>query len=95
MRDSDLQHLSTNGADVAAIQNLEDDRRLEQMLQKSFKIDFPERTIDDKKEDSIKDQKFLMKINNSIKLVDGHYQMGLPFRNQDVKLPHNRQHIYR
>ena len=91
VRDSDLQHLSTNRADVAAIQNLEEDRRLEQMLQKSFKIDFPERTIDDKKEDSIEDQKFLMKINNSIKLVDGHYQMGLPFRNQDVKLPHNRQ----
>ena len=43
-------------------------------------MDFPERIIDDKKEDFVEDRQFRLKVDKSMKFIDGHYQLGLPFR---------------
>ena len=39
---------------------------------------------------SVKNRKALKIIDTSIPIVDGHYQMGLPWRQKDPHLPFNR-----
>lgn len=43
-----------------------------------FKNDFPE-------------NKFLELVTNSIKQVEGHYQIALPLRNMDLSMPNNKR----
>ncbi len=45
----------------------------------------------DEKSNSREDEKFLAKIEKEITLVDGHYQLPLPFREDNVKMPNNRK----
>ena len=40
---------------------------------------------------SKEDEKFLIKVEREVILVDGHYQLPLPFRKDDVKMPNNRK----
>ena len=40
---------------------------------------------------SREDETFLAKIEKKIILVNGHYQLPLPFRNDNVELPNNRE----
>ena len=40
---------------------------------------------------SREDDKFLAKIEKEITLADGHYQLPLPFREDNVKMPNNRK----
>ena len=40
---------------------------------------------------SIEDEKFLAKIEREVILVNGHYQLPLPFRKDNVKMPNNRE----
>ncbi len=89
VRESDVKTLSINRIQLHAVEQLAGDRRLEQIYQKSLSIDFPERQIDDKKEDSVEDKQFRLKVDKSIQFIDGHYQLGFPFRD-DVKLPNNK-----
>ncbi|XP_041365661.1 uncharacterized protein LOC121380763 [Gigantopelta aegis] len=53
---------------------------------------FQKKRKDDKKEYCQKDKKFVQKVNKSIKLIDGHYEIDLPFRDENVKLPNNHDH---
>ena len=39
---------------------------------------------------SREDRKFLEKITTRIQHIDGHYQVPLPFRNDNVSMPNNR-----
>ena len=89
IRESDSSLLSTNRGQICVIEQLENDRRLEQMCQKTMNMDFPERTIDDKPEDSLEDKMFRAKVEKSLTLVEGHYQMALPLRD-GVNLPNNK-----
>jgi hypothetical protein len=52
-------------------------------------MDFPERFLDDKRENSIEDSYFLEQVNESVSFENGHYYIALPFRNKHVKLPNN------
>lgn len=52
-------------------------------------MDFPERLLDDKRENSIEDNYFLEQVNESVSFENGHYYIALPFRNKHVKLPNN------
>jgi hypothetical protein len=74
-----------NRAELAMVQQAEDNRRLEQIYQKSVNLYF----TDEKKEHSVEDQRFLVQMENSLQFVEGHYEMSLPFRNEDVMLPNN------
>ena len=52
-------------------------------------MEFPERISDDHKENSQEDHAFLQKVESSMKLVDGHHELCLPFRDDRVQLPDN------
>ncbi|XP_070567324.1 uncharacterized protein [Ptychodera flava] len=66
--------------------------KLDRLVRHSIDLDFPERMIDDKREHSQEDKKFIQKVNETIELVDGHYKMGLPFKTERVRLPDNQQY---
>jgi hypothetical protein len=87
-RRSSNSGLSVNRAHLSFIEQIEDDKRLERLFQQSMTIDFPERMIDDRREDSVEDKMFRLKVEQSISLVNGHYQLALPFRDS-VRLPNN------
>jgi len=65
-------------------------QQLSQIDKKSVNLDFPEKLNDEKKEYSVEDQRFLKKMESSVRLVNGHYEMHLPFRIDDIKLPNNK-----
>ncbi|XP_074653635.1 uncharacterized protein LOC141907794 [Tubulanus polymorphus] len=64
-------------------------KNLESRLVETFNFGFTERTIDDEKQWSQEDRAFMEKVGSQIKLVDGHYEISLPFR-ESIKLPCNR-----
>ncbi|XP_070549367.1 uncharacterized protein [Ptychodera flava] len=63
---------------------------VDQQLMDYFNREFSERTIDDKPEDSIEDQRFMKMMDTETEYHDGHYQVPLPFRKDNVMLPDNR-----
>ncbi|XP_061175604.1 uncharacterized protein LOC133184531 [Saccostrea echinata] len=65
------------------------DTKLEELVKASINLDFPEHMIAEKKEHSVEDKTFLSQVEKSIKQVNGHYSIGLPFRNNSVSLPNN------
>ncbi|XP_061191695.1 uncharacterized protein LOC133199905 [Saccostrea echinata] len=65
------------------------DTKLEELVKASINSDFPEHMIAEKKEHSVEDKTFLSQVEKSIKQVNGHYSIGLPFRNNSVSLPNN------
>ena len=78
---------SANLVDVAARRH-EEVKRLIMLVKDSINHDFPERTIDDKREWSENDRLFMKKVSSSFKMVEGHYQISLPFKADD-NLPDN------
>ena len=67
-----------------------DDKQLNILMQ-SFNYDFPERLIEDKRNNSIEDNVFMQQVESSIHFEDEHYYVSLPFRDKDIKLPNNSQ----
>ena len=67
------------------------DVSLEIMYRESLDLDFPERAADDKREWSWEDRRFMKMMDESCVLVDSHYQVDLPLRSPEVKLPCNRK----
>ena len=74
----------------AAITKLEEFDSLESLYRKSVQIDFCEREIEDKPENSQEDKRFIEKMEQSQKIVDGHYEFCLPFKNDSPLLPNNQ-----
>ena len=66
-----------------------DNSNLDRLLKHLINMDFPERIIEDKRENSLDDKKFLECMNRTIRFKDNHYSLDLPFRDPDVKLPNN------
>ena len=67
---------------------------IKQMLNKMYESDFTEaklgkKSLPDAEDISFEDKKFLKVMDKEAKLVDGHYQVPLPFRNVYVAFPHN------
>jgi hypothetical protein len=63
---------------------------LHQQLVNMFNHDFSERTVDDQPEKSVEDKQFLAAVSSTIKYNNGHYEIGLPLKNPDVKMPNNK-----
>ena len=85
--------LQVNQAEVTALKQFQEDQQMDHFMQKYFNMDFPERRIDDHREASVEDKRFMDKIKTSLQLKDGHYEIGLPFRNEPVQLPHNEKQV--
>ena len=72
------------------IQEAEQLRNLEHIYRQSVNMDFPENVIQDQKELSQEDHLFMDKVNASIiHQPDDHYEIGLPFRDDNIVLPDN------
>ena len=66
------------------------DEALLQQLEKCWRTDFFDALCSSKVAMSVKDQKALETIEDSVNIVSGHYQVALPWRNQPPYLPNNR-----
>lgn len=64
--------------------------RLEELWMQQFKYDFPENAQGEQFEMSKEDQLFMDRVTTSTKRVNGHYSIGLPLKNKDVKMPNNK-----
>lgn len=73
------QSVSVNHISIANVENL---------LVQQFNYDFPEKASEEKHEMSREDIQFMdCMVNETVKKVDGHYSIGLPLRNEAVKMP--------
>ena len=66
------------------------DISLTQSLQEMYKHDFPEESSE-KMSLSNEVLIFMATMRDSIKKVNGHYQLPLPFRNPNLNIPNNRE----
>ena len=67
-----------------------DDEMLHQQMERMLRSDFNEPMVSSKVAMSIEDQRALTQMEGSVKLVLGHYQLGLPWRYSPASLPNNR-----
>lgn len=68
-----------------------DDEMLHRQMERMFRSDFNEPMVSSKVAMSIEDQIALTQMEGSVKLVDGHYQLSLPWRYSPASLPNNRE----
>ncbi|XP_034074694.1 uncharacterized protein LOC117547890 [Gymnodraco acuticeps] len=64
---------------------------IEELLKQQVKLDFPEHQHKERLEMSREDHKFMESVSNSVKLVDGHYSIGLPLKEKGLDFPNNRR----
>ena len=64
---------------------------INQQMVTLFNQDFNERLAEDQQEKSLNDKQFLSDVNNTIRLTDGHYEIGLPLKDHNKKFPNNIQ----
>ena len=68
---------------------------IKEMINKMYESDFTEPKLENKSimgidELSIEDKKFLALLDKETKMVDGHYQVPLPFKEDRINFPDNR-----
>ena len=71
-----------------------DDKTLHRQMESMFRSDFNEPMISSKAAMSVEDQRALSQMETSVKLVNGHYQLGLLWRHKSVNLPNNREFAF-
>jgi len=60
-------------------------------MENMFRSYFNELIITSKVAMSVEDQRALRQMESSVNLVNGHYQLGLPWKHNTVNLPNNRE----
>lgn len=70
------------------------DQNLDQIMLQHFNRDFNERVIEDVSEHSKEDKQFMKIVENSVHMENGHYVMSLPFKNENCKMPNNKNVAY-
>ena len=68
-----------------------DDETLHQQMEHMVRSDFNESMTSSKFAMSVEDQRALSQMENSMKLVSGQYQLGLPWRHKSVNVPNNHE----
>nr|XP_057933833.1 uncharacterized protein LOC131132323 [Doryrhamphus excisus] len=63
---------------------------LQEMLVKQYNHDFNEKSSEEKIEMSREDIKFMDLMNNTVNLIEDHYCIDLPFRQENPMMPNNR-----
>lgn len=79
---STLNHIFSNRMSVVNLQDL---------LIQQYNHDFPEQGSNEKTKISIEDKRFVDVVSSSAKIKDGHYQLKLPFKQNETSMPNNRQ----
>ena len=63
-------------------------------IMKSFEFDFSEQdkgSVPGQTSHSQEDIKFLQKAEDGIRMINGHYELPLPFRSADILVPNNKE----
>ncbi|XP_048735788.2 uncharacterized protein LOC125651252 [Ostrea edulis] len=90
-----LRNRETHEVNRVSIESCVDsDQKLEELVKKSMDMDFPERTIDNRRENFVEDKDFLTQMKQSICLQDCHYSVALPFRKTSITMPNNSSQAY-
>ena len=89
LQSQEKKSLFVNAIDVEVISENEELTKLNSLVQQSINFEFPERNIDDEKEDSFADKCFVEKTKSSIELKENHYYLNLPFKQDGIYLPNN------
>ncbi|XP_014676275.1 PREDICTED: uncharacterized protein LOC106816214 [Priapulus caudatus] len=76
-----------NRAELAAIQDME---QVGRMMARTLVYDFPEQFDEDRLEPSQEDKLFIKLTSETTRFHEGHYEVGLPIRDDGRKLPDNR-----
>ena len=63
---------------------------LSEQLKRYFSYDFSESLVDSNKMMSVVDKKALSVFEDSVQLIEGHYQISIPWKNKNPNLPNNR-----
>ena len=66
-----------------------DEETLHRQMKSMFRSDFNEPMMSSKVAMSVEDRRALSQMENSANLVNGHYQLGLPWRHKSVNLLNN------
>ena len=85
--------VKNKGSSHTAVINRIDVKQREDMhrdLVNMYNMEFSERLVDDTPQRSKEDQQFIDMLSVSTTFVDGHYQVGLPLKSNDVVFPNNR-----
>jgi len=77
-----------NGSPVAAVNRMSV-VNLEELLVKQCNHDFNEVTSKETEEMSREEIQFLDIVNHSTKIIDGHYCLDLPFKQENPSMPNN------
>lgn len=99
--ESEVGELGANETDVnlqcgdAEVKRQIQDEILREQLENLWKTDFADSVVSSSASLSIEDKKALEKMEQSLKMVDGHYQVALPWRNDPPYLPNNRSMVER
>ena len=64
--------------------------KLSELLIQQYNHDFPEKGFEEKKQMSVEDCRYMHIMDSSAKIVNGHYQLPLPFKKDDPTMPNNR-----
>ncbi|CAM4597167.1 unnamed protein product [Leuciscus chuanchicus] len=64
---------------------------LDELWKQQFKTDFPECSQEEQLGLSRDDCRFLEMVNNTVKLVNGHYSIALPLKDRKISMPNNRK----
>ena len=72
-----------------------EDEILQEQLEKLWKTDFRDSVVSSSTSPSIEDKKALEKMARSLKMVDGHFQVALPWCTDPPYLPSNRPMVER
>lgn len=67
------------------------DANLQRQVERMFQMDFNETNVKSAMEMSLEDRKALSIMENSETMVEGHYQIALPWRHSAPMLPNNTQ----
>ena len=63
----------------------------DQQMEQFLRLEDVDMNKSSKKGMSIEDQESLNKMKNSVRLVNGHYSVGMLWKSEDPYLPENRQ----
>ena len=86
---SDPIGLVNESASCSAVSSVDDD--LNHKLERLWRTDFQDCVVDTKVCPSIEDRRALEMMVESLKQVDGHYQVALPWRHNPPCLPNNKE----
>ena len=73
------------------VNHIEAEEELHEQVKRFWQLDYGLGDKEEKLGESVEDRKARVAMESSVTLVDGHYQIGLPWRKYPPSLPNNRQ----